>query len=94
MNDVVPPELAGKRLDQVLVHLYPDFSRSRLTTWIREGRVLLDGSPRAPKYRVLGGERLATDFEAPVEEDETWTAEAMDLEIVYADEQIFVINKP
>ncbi|MGB0722322.1 MAG: 23S rRNA pseudouridine(1911/1915/1917) synthase RluD [Gammaproteobacteria bacterium] len=94
MSLFIPPELAGKRLDQVLVALFPDYSRSRITTWIRDGRVQVDGGNQAPKYRVLGGERLDVDFDAPSGDDVDWAPEPMDLDIVHADEALFVINKP
>jgi 23S rRNA pseudouridine1911/1915/1917 synthase len=47
---VVPVAMAGLRLDQALARLYPDYSRSRLSQWVKEGRVLLDGAtPRAAR---------------------------------------------
>ena len=33
----VPEEKAGRRLDQTLAEMFPDFSRSRLKTWIEAG---------------------------------------------------------
>ena len=35
----VPDELAGMRLDQCLAEMFPDYSRSKLQTWIKAGRV-------------------------------------------------------
>ena len=35
---------AGKRLDHFLQEHLPQFSRSRLQSWIKEGRVLVNGS--------------------------------------------------
>ena len=48
----VPRECAGKRLDQALSHLLPEYSRSRLAHWIRARRVELDGRPALPKVKV------------------------------------------
>jgi 23S rRNA pseudouridine1911/1915/1917 synthase len=39
----IPTNLAGQRLDQALAQLLPDYSRSRLKTWIDAGEVLVDG---------------------------------------------------
>ncbi|MDP7041696.1 MAG: RNA pseudouridine synthase, partial [Gammaproteobacteria bacterium] len=39
----------GKRFDQALAELFPDYSRSRLQGWIKAGRALLDGETRAPR---------------------------------------------
>ena len=41
----VPPELAGERLDKVLAKVFPEFSRSRLQSWIEAQRVRVDGAP-------------------------------------------------
>jgi 23S rRNA pseudouridine1911/1915/1917 synthase len=38
----VPAEAAGRRLDQALASLFPDYSRTRLKSWIDEGKVLVD----------------------------------------------------
>ena len=43
----VPDASAGRRFDAVLAELFPQFSRSRLTTWIKAGEVLLDGVVQA-----------------------------------------------
>ena len=51
---------SGKRLDQVLASLFPDFSRTRLQEWVRAGRVSLDGEVvNKPRNRVSGGETVA-----------------------------------
>ncbi len=39
----IPDTEAGQRLDQALARLLPDYSRSRLKTWIDAGEVLVDG---------------------------------------------------
>ena len=41
---LVPPELAGLRLDQALARLFPEHSRTRLQTWVRDGRVTVDAA--------------------------------------------------
>ena len=52
----IPDTEAGQRLDQALARLLPDYSRSRLKTWIEAGEVLVDGSIRRPRDKVNGGE--------------------------------------
>ncbi|MCE3286245.1 MAG: Ribosomal large subunit pseudouridine synthase, partial [Steroidobacteraceae bacterium] len=42
----IPESQAGQRLDQALASLLPDYSRSRLKTWIESGEVLVDGGSR------------------------------------------------
>ena len=88
----VPPALAGRRLDQVAAELFPDFSRSRLQRWIREGQLCVDGATRIPKDAVHAGERLMLDAAPDAEGD--WQPTAMELPIVHEDEHIIVIDKP
>ena len=89
---MIPSELAGQRLDQAMGALFPEFSRSRLQTWIREGAALLDGAPTAAKHRVWGGERVTLTAEtAP---STTVQAQAIPLVIVHEDAEVLVIDKP
>jgi 23S rRNA pseudouridine1911/1915/1917 synthase len=90
--EILPEDLAGKRLDQALAQLFPQYSRSRLTQWVRDGRVLVDGEVLKPKDKVLGGEEIS--LEPEVEADTQFQAEDIPLNIVYEDEAILVINKP
>jgi 23S rRNA pseudouridine1911/1915/1917 synthase len=84
--------MAGQRLDQVLATLFGDFSRSRLQQWIREGRVRVDGRVPRGRDRVSGGERV--DLDAVLEPQGEVQPEAIPLDIVYQDDQLFVIDKP
>lgn len=88
----VPLELAGKRLDQVLVEIFPDYSRNKLQTWIKAGRVTVDSEQLKAKDRLVGGEELILDAEA--EEVTEYLAENIPLDIVYEDEDILIVNKP
>ena len=54
----VPQSLAGERLDAALASLMPDYSRSRLASWIKEGLVTVDGASATPKQKLWGGETL------------------------------------
>ena len=85
--------MAGDRLDAALAKLLPDYSRSRLSQWIKDGKVLVDGKTATPKTRVQGFERLQVTVE-PRAEDTSFIAEAINLPIIYEDEHILVINKP
>jgi len=88
----IPAEAAGRRLDQVLAELFPDYSRSRLQLWLKAGEVLLDGEVVAPRYRVFGGE--AVEIGAELRVDGEVQAQAIPLDIRYQDEHLLVINKP
>jgi len=56
----------GKRLDIILARKYPDYSRSYLQKWIKDGRVTRDGKDLIPNYRVRVGETIeVADFKNP-----------------------------
>jgi 23S rRNA pseudouridine1911/1915/1917 synthase len=88
----IPPEQAGRRLDQALAVVFPDFSRSQLQQWIREGRVQVDGAAPRPRDRVRGGEQVSVAV--PVPEPVRWSAQDLPLDVVYEDAALLVINKP
>ncbi|MDN0077322.1 23S rRNA pseudouridine(1911/1915/1917) synthase RluD [Crenobacter sp. SG2303] len=91
---VVPPELGGERLDAALAKLLSDYSRSRLTAWIKDGQVQVDGKVvLLPKTKLLGGERLSI-VETMSDEVLAYQPEPLELNIVYEDDAILVINKP
>jgi 23S rRNA pseudouridine1911/1915/1917 synthase len=91
-NASIDQELAGKRLDQVLPLLFPDFSRSRLQQWIKQGQVTLDGKACRIRDKVVGGERV--ELAARLEDQVECQPQAIELEIIFEDEQILVVNKP
>jgi 23S rRNA pseudouridine1911/1915/1917 synthase len=89
----VPPELAGERLDKVLAKLFPEFSRSRLQSWIEAQRVHVDGKPAKVRQPVPLDAKieLVPDL---LPEQLAFTPEPVPLDVVYEDETIVVINKP
>lgn len=90
---VVPDDYAGLRLDQALVKLFPEYSRSRLQDWIVQQQVQVNDAPAISKQKVWGGERLTVLPQAhPTEQPDL--AEHIPLTIVYEDDAIMIINKP
>ncbi|MDP2714055.1 23S rRNA pseudouridine(1911/1915/1917) synthase RluD [Rheinheimera sp.] len=93
LSEIVPDHLFGKRLDQVLAEMFPDYSRSRIKEWILADAVQVNGTMQnRPREKLLGGEQI--DILAELPEDQRFEAEAIELNIVYEDEHILVINKP
>jgi 23S rRNA pseudouridine1911/1915/1917 synthase len=88
----IPPSAAGRRLDQALAELFPDFSRSRLTAWVRAGDVLLDGVVVPPRHIVRGDEVVTLHAQATQAVE--LAPESIALDIRYEDAEVLVINKP
>lgn len=88
----IPEEMAGMRLDQCLAEVFPDYSRSKLQTWIKAGRVTVNQHSLKSKDKIDGGELIELDAEA--EEVMEYEAEDIPLEIIYEDESILIVNKP
>ena len=89
----VPMEHGGLRLDQALVKLFPEYSRSRLQDWIEQGLVTVNGTAGSIKQKVWGGETVCVSPQMHPSE-QPYAAEDIPLDIVYEDNDILVINKP
>ncbi len=89
----VPDQFAGRRLDQALAQMFPQYSRNRLQQWLRSGHVTMDGERREPRTLVAGGETVEV---APprMPEARAPEAQAMPLAIVFEDRDLIVIDKP
>lgn len=92
LNASVPIELAGRRFDQALAELFPDFSRSRLTAWIKSGDARLDGAIVAPRHLLRGGEVI--ELRVRLEREIGAEPEAIELDIRHEDTEVIVVNKP
>ncbi|MGR8980968.1 MAG: 23S rRNA pseudouridine(1911/1915/1917) synthase RluD [Gammaproteobacteria bacterium] len=88
----VPFEMAGMRLDQALAELFDDYSRTKLQTWVKDGRVKVNGLTLKAKDKLEGGEEITLDAEP----EAVVLAEPEDiaLDIVYEDESLLIVNKP
>ena len=92
LSATVPPELAGSRLDQALARMFPQYSRSRLKSWLLDGAILIDGSAWKPRDIVAGGEHVNL---RPAEEPAvTSEPEPIALTVAFEDEHLLVVDKP
>ncbi len=88
----VTPVAAGRRLDQHLAELFPEFSRARLQQWVRRGEIRVDDQVVKPGYRLHGAELIAV---AARQRTETaLEAQSIPLSIVHQDEHLIVVDKP
>jgi 23S rRNA pseudouridine1911/1915/1917 synthase len=89
----VPTDLKGKRLDQVVSTLCPGHSRSRIQSWIRAGCITVDGHKLRQREILHGGEEIhiVAEYE---DRREDYGREDIPLDVIHADADILVINKP
>jgi 23S rRNA pseudouridine1911/1915/1917 synthase len=90
---IIPQEWGGFRLDVALQNLMPEYSRSRIQSWIKDGFVQVDHQSSSSKQKVWGGEIIFIDVPTAPEQL-AFEPEAIPLNIVYEDDVILVINKP
>ena len=83
---------AGMRLDQALHRQLPEFSRARLQSWIKDGRVLVNGAPGAPSRTLREGDRI--DFEPAAPAPLHAQPESIPLRVLYEDDDFLAIDKP
>jgi len=89
----IPQNCAGLRLDQALAKLLPTHSRNRIQMWILAKRITVDNLNANPKRTVWGGENIKIRAIA-YHNETTNIAEPLELNIVYEDQAILIINKP
>jgi len=92
LSALVPASLQGERLDQVAARLFPDYSRSRLQSWIKKGDLRVDGKQLRPRDKVTEG--MSLRIMSVLEPEVSWQAQNIGLDIIYEDDSIVVLNKP
>jgi 23S rRNA pseudouridine1911/1915/1917 synthase len=83
--------MTGQRLDSSISEMLHDYSRSKITAWIKSGDALINKKKFKPKDKVNGAEIVFLTLNQKQNND--WIAENIALNIVYEDDDIIVINK-
>ncbi|MDH3327389.1 MAG: 23S rRNA pseudouridine(1911/1915/1917) synthase RluD [Gammaproteobacteria bacterium] len=94
---IISDDMTGKRIDQVLAHYMSDYSRSRLQQWLKAGYMLVDGVVPKMKEKVKGGETIEVRLAQALDDTkpkENWKAQPIDLDIIYEDDSLLIVNKP
>jgi 23S rRNA pseudouridine1911/1915/1917 synthase len=91
LNIIIPNRMIGNRLDSSLSIMLPDYSRSKITAWIKSGDALINQKTFKPKDKVNGSE--VVNLTLNQKQNNNWIAEKIPLNIIYEDEDIIVINK-
>jgi len=88
---IIPERMTGDRLDVALSEMLPDYSRSKITAWIKSGDALINNKAFKPKDKVNGSQVVMLSLNKKQKND--WSAENIALNIVFEDEDIIIINK-
>ncbi|GKW44944.1 MULTISPECIES: RluA family pseudouridine synthase [unclassified Planococcus (in: firmicutes)] len=88
----ITEEMAGERIDKVVSAMDEDWSRSQIANWVKDGAIKVNGEIVKPNYKVrLEDIIIATP---PILEELDVVPEDLNLEIVYEDADVLVVNKP
>ncbi len=90
---VAGPDEAGKRLDQLVASLTGGYSRNAAAHLIRCGKVRVNDALKKPAYKISPGDTVTAVAEAP-RQDPEFIPEPAEIDVVYKDAAIIVINKP
>jgi 23S rRNA pseudouridine1911/1915/1917 synthase len=94
MIEVIPPALEGERVDRVIA-LLTGLTRAEVALAVEQGAVRVGGRPvRARSRRVSAGETLEFDIPEPPGPVGLLPDLAVDVSVVYADDQVIVVDKP
>ena len=87
----IPKELDGKRLDVALSELLPEYSRSKIQSWIKAGEVGVNNLNHRQRD-VVNADDIIKINTVPKNTDKD-QAEAIDLNVIHEDDEIIIINK-
>lgn len=83
---------AGERIDKAVSSLQTEWSRTQIGNWVSEGVLTVNGEVVKPKYKVKTGDVI--EITVPEVEELEIVAEDLNLEIIYEDADVLVVNKP
>lgn len=82
----------GERVDVAIARSDPNLSRSRVQALIASGLVTVNGSPVKANYKLKSGDKL--EWVVPDPEPLRVEPQPIELDILYEDDDIIVVNKP
>lgn len=80
------------RIDKIISDKNEEWSRSQVQQWIKDDLLLVNGIKVKPNYKSSTDDKITLTVPEP--EPLNIVAEEMDLEIVYEDQDVLVVNKP
>jgi 23S rRNA pseudouridine1911/1915/1917 synthase len=86
-------EQAGERIDKYIADsLEENYSRTQIQQWVKDGHVKVNDKEVKTNYKLRENDEIVLIIPDPVELD--IEAEAMELDVVYEDSDVIVVNKP
>lgn len=92
VNIAVSEEQTSERLDKFLSTTEPEWSRTQVQQWVKDGLIEVNGKQVKANYKVQAGDQIKVEIPDPEALDVE--AESMDLDIYFEDEDVLVVNKP
>lgn len=92
LDFIIPDTHAGRRLDQVIADLLPEYSRANIQSWIKSGQILVNEQAAKCKDKVKGLEKIQLNVELAIMDEAK--PQDIPLAIQYEDDDIIVIDKP
>lgn len=89
---LVAQQAKSERLDKYLATMLEQYSRARIQEWINHQAVYLNGQPTRARQKVQVGDKVQV-WAQPEPEAQANLPENIPLTIVYASEQVLVLNK-
>ena len=89
---IISSEYSGQRLDTVIAKLFPDFSRSKLKSWLDGGSIFVNDIPlQKPSKKVVGGEEIRI----LIIEEKIITSEPQNIpfEVIEESNDFLIVNK-
>jgi 23S rRNA pseudouridine1911/1915/1917 synthase len=88
---IIPQRMKGLRLDTAIAEMLPEFSRSKITSWIKSGEAHIKEKKFKPKDKASGDETIS--LSTNLNQNNVWLAEDIPINIIFEDEDIIVVNK-
>lgn len=90
-NEIIIEDEAGTRLDKIISMHRADISRTQIQQWIKDGNIQVNNKTVKQNYKVRAQDHIT--IEAPEPEALNIIAEDLQLEIVYEDADVCIVNK-
>ena len=88
----VMPEDSGQRLDVLAAKYFSEFSRAHIQRWVKQGSLLLNNKKIKPRQIVTSGDSITVEVSEEINSKDL--PEDIDLDIIWEDEEVLVLNKP